>query len=179
MPQHELEATKQFSGEDLLTILESGGWEEILPKSQPHHRLVSLANQLRGFLCDEGELEPGEDTPAAVTLALLLLPKVDPSSLPFDESLPWVGKEKLLREILIVLFVAVHQKIVNRLLNRPNDAESLAVQTGIRQPALRKGGELIEKWSQKLSRTAKVLPACCCAQFWCAAAGNKNACALP
>jgi len=131
MLQHELDDTEQFSGEDLMRILESGGWEEILPKSLPDHRLVSLANQLRGFLWDEEELECGEDTTAALTLALLLLTKVDPSCLPFDESLPWGGKEKLLREILMVLHVAVHQEIVNRLLSRPNDEESLAVLTGI------------------------------------------------
>ncbi|MBB6557465.1 hypothetical protein HNP48_000129 [Acidovorax soli] len=126
-----MKATEEFSGEDLMRIFDSGGWEEILPKSLPDQRLVSLAHQLRGFLWDEGELKPGEDTTAAVTLALLLLTKVDPSCLPFDESLPWAGKEELLREILMVLHVATHQEIVNRLLNRPKDVESLAVLTGI------------------------------------------------
>lgn len=125
-----LEATEQFSAEDLVRILESGGWEEILPKSLPDHRQVSLADQLRGFLWDKGELKSDEGTAAALTVALFLLKKVVPFCLPFDESRPWGGRGKLLRKILMVLHLAAHQEIVNRLINRRNDAESLPALTG-------------------------------------------------
>lgn len=126
-----IKVADSFSGEDLMKILETDGWEAILPNGLPDHQLVRLADQLRGFLWDEGELNPDEKTSAAIALALLLLAKVDPSSLPYNESLPWGGKEELLRNILMTLHVAANQEIIYRLLRRQSDAASLSVLTGI------------------------------------------------
>lgn len=123
--------SENLNGEDLMNVLETGGWEAILPTGLSDKQLVHLVDQLRGFLWGEGELGPSEETSAAITPALLLLMKIDPSFAPFDESLPLGGGERLLRDLLLVLHVAANQEIVNRLLKRPLEAESLAILTGI------------------------------------------------
>lgn len=121
----------QFSGQDLVNILETRGWEAILPRSLSDSQLVRLSDQLRGFLWDEGALRPDEDPNAAIELALLLMAKVNPSLFPLNQDLPWGGKKRLLRDVLLVLHVEASREVLSRTVNRCDAKESLEMLSGI------------------------------------------------
>jgi len=129
MLQLDREQIGHFSEMDLADILDAGGWDAILPKSLNDDQLVSISDQLRAMLWGEGALGPDGKPSAAIAMALLLMAKGHPSS-PANGEL-FEGSLEQLREVMMVLSVAADREIVNRLLNRPNDEESLTMLSGI------------------------------------------------
>ncbi|MBB6558745.1 hypothetical protein HNP48_001409 [Acidovorax soli] len=129
MLQLDREQIGHFSEMDLAGILDAGGWSAILPKSLSDSQLVCVSDQLRAMLWGEGTQGPDGTPNAAIAMALLLMAKSHPSP-PANGEL-FEGSMQQLREVMMVLSVAADREIVNRLLNRPNDEESLTMLTGI------------------------------------------------
>lgn len=129
MLQLDREQIGHFSEMDLAEILDTGGWDAILPRSLSDGQLVCVSEQLRATLWGEGPRNPDGEPNAAIAIALLLMAKSHPS-LPSNGEL-FEGSMQQLREVMMVLSVAADREIVNRLLNRPNDDESLSMLTGI------------------------------------------------
>ncbi len=130
MQQLDREQIGHFSEMDLTEILETGGFDAILPKSLSDGQLVCVSDQLRVMLWGEGARAPDGEPNAAIAMALLLMAKAHPSSSARGE-LAFEGSLEQLRDVMMVLSVAADREIVSRLLNRPNEEESLTMLTGI------------------------------------------------
>lgn len=115
---------------DISEILENGGWDAILPKSLSDNQLICVSDQLRAMLWGEGMRGPDGEPNAAVAIALLLMAKENPGP-SSDGELKFGASLEQLQEVMMLLSVAADREIVNRLLNRPNDEESLTMLTGI------------------------------------------------
>jgi hypothetical protein len=130
MLQLDREQIGHFSELDISEILDNGGWDAILPKSLSDNQLISVSDQLRAMLWGEGLRGSDGEPNAAVAIALLLMAKSNsaPSS---DGELEFGASLEQLQEVMMLLSVAADREIVNRLLNRPNDEESVTMLTGI------------------------------------------------
>ena len=130
MLQLDKEQIGHFSEMDLEEILQTGGFDAILPRSLSDGQLVCVSDQLRAMLWGEGTRGPDGEPNAAIAMALLLIAKAHPSP-PVNGELIFEGSLEQLRDVMMVLSMAADREIVNRLLNRPNDDESLSMLTGI------------------------------------------------
>ena len=130
MLQLDKEQIGHFSEMDLEEILQTGGFDAILPRSHSDGQLVCVSDQLRAMLWGEGTRGPDGEPNAAIAMALLLIAKAHPSP-PVNGELIFEGSLEQLRDVMMVLSMAADREIVNRLLNRPNDDESLSMLTGI------------------------------------------------
>lgn len=130
MLQLDKEQIGHFSEMDLEEILQTGGFDAILPRSLSDGQLVCVSDQLRAMLWGEGTRGPDGEPNAAIAMALLLIAKAHPSP-PVNGELSFEGSLEQLRDVMMVLSMAADREIVNRLLNRPNDDESLSMLTGI------------------------------------------------
>lgn len=130
MLQLDREQIGHFSEMDLSDILETGGWDAILPKSLSDEQLICVSDQLRAMLWGESARGPDGEPNAAIAIALLLMAKVHPSS-SSNAELHFGARLEQLQEVMMILSVAADREIVNRLLNRPNDEESMSMMTGI------------------------------------------------
>lgn len=104
----------KFGAQDMMGLIESRGWEAILPDVLEDHHLLQVSNQLRDLLSGidwNGDQDPAG---AALPLALLLLSKAGAKR--SGDSLE-VGMETL-QEALCLLSTAVDREIVNRMLQR-------------------------------------------------------------
>ncbi len=130
MLQLDKEQIGHFSEMDLEEILQTGGFDAILPRSLSDGQLVCVSDQLRAMLWGEGTRGPDGEPNAAIAMALLLIANAHPSP-PVNGELFFEGSLEQLRDVMMVLSMAADREIVNRLLNRPNDDESLSMLTGI------------------------------------------------
>lgn len=130
MLQLDKEQIGHFTEMDLTEILETGGFEAILPKSLSDGQLVCVSDQLRAMLWGEGTRGPDGEPNAAIAIALLLIANTHPTP-PTNGKHIFEGSLEQLRDVMMVLSMAADREIVNRLLNRPNEDESLSMLTGI------------------------------------------------
>lgn len=155
MLQLDKEQIGHFSEMDLNKILETGGWDAILPKSLSDGQLVCVSDQLRGMLWGDDTKGPEGEPSAAIAMALLLIAKAypHPSSSPSGE-LHFEGSVEQLYDVMMVLSMAADREIVNRLLNRPNDDESLSMLTGIEAIMVGRGSPSQARKARRRPRAA-------------------------
>lgn len=130
MLQLDKEQIGHFSEMEISDILESGGWDAILPRSLSDEQLICVSDQLRAMLWGEATRGPDGEPNAAMAIALLLMAKAHPAS-SSDGELKFAARLEQLQEVLMLLSVAADREIVNRLLDRTNDEETLTMLTGI------------------------------------------------
>ena len=144
MLQLDTEQIGHFGEMELSEILESGGWDAILPKSLSDEQLICVSDQLRAMLWGEATRGPDGEPNAAMAIALLLMAKAHPASSQNGE-LKFAARLEQLQEVLMLLSVAADREIVNRLLNRANDEETLTLLMGIEAIMVKPGPEKRER----------------------------------
>lgn len=126
MLQLDTEKIGHFGDMELSEILESGGLDAILPKSLSDEQLICVSDQLRAMLWGEATRGPDGERNAAMAIALLLMAKAHPAPSQ-DGELKFVARLEQLQEVMMLLSVTADREIVNRLLNRTNDEETLTM----------------------------------------------------
>lgn len=104
----------KFGAQDMLGLVESRGWEAILPDALEDQQLLLVSDQFRDLLSGSGCMEDHDPAGAALALALLLLSKAGAKR---SEDSFEVGMETL-QEALFLLSTAFDREIVNRILQR-------------------------------------------------------------
>ena len=102
MLQLDKEQIGHFSEMDLEEILQTGGFDAILPRSLSDGQLVSVSDQLRAMLWGGGTRGPDGEPNAAIAMALLLIAKAHPSP-PVNGELIFEGSLEQLRDVMMVL----------------------------------------------------------------------------
>jgi len=131
MLQIDRQEIERFSEMDLTKVLETSGWEAILPNGLTDRQLVSVSDQLRGTLWGEGTRGPDGEPNGSIAMALLLMAKADPSLRTVDGEFELEGRMAKLHDVLMVLSMAADREIVSRILNRPNKEEASAILNSI------------------------------------------------
>ena len=119
----------QFGEPELATLIDSRGWQSVLPHALGDQQLLLVADQLRDLLsgqCWDAARGPGS---AALPITLLLLSKaaVKRQGKSLDV------KVDTLHEVMTLLSVTVDREIVNRLLERRDDTPSPGLMQGIKE----------------------------------------------
>lgn len=116
---------ENFSDEALVTLLEAGGWESILPQNLTDVQLISVADQCRELLEGTGSTKSGGQCKAVVAMAMLLVSNAYGSDPAVECDFTQRSDMEVVRDVLAVLSMASDREIVSRLLRRPNEDESL------------------------------------------------------
>ena len=119
----------QFGEPELATLIDSRGWQSVLPHALGDQQLLLVADQLRDLLSGQywdAARGPGS---AALPITLLLLSKaaVKRQGKSLDV------KVDTLHEVMTLLSVTVDREIVNRLLERRDDTPSPGLMQGIKE----------------------------------------------
>lgn len=107
-----------FGEPELAALIDSRGWQSVLPHALGDQQLLLVADQLRDLLsgqCWDEARGPGS---AALPIALLLLSKAGPQGQGNGLNV----KIATLHEVMTLLSVTVDREIVNRILQRRDDA---------------------------------------------------------
>lgn len=104
----------KFGAQDMMGLVQSRGWEAILPDALDDNHLLLVSDQFRDLLSGVGWNGDHDPARAALPIALLLLSRAGAKRL--GDSLE-IGMDTL-QEALCLLNTAVDREIVNRLLQR-------------------------------------------------------------
>lgn len=121
----------QFGEPELEALIQSGGWQSVMPHALPDVQLLGVAGQLRGLLSGQGWDNAQGQGSAALAMTLLLLSK-GRSKRPGQDKLLDVEMATL-HEVMTLLSVTVDREIVNRMLDHKEDATGPNLMQGIEE----------------------------------------------
>lgn len=129
---------EQIDGDDLASLLLTGGWEAVLPNALQDSHLLCVAEQLRGLLSGQEADRNDHHCSAGLTLTLLLLSRARPESIVIGATMD--VELETLHEAMSLLSFSVDREIASRVLDQRDD----------------QSGEALVRAMEKLTRRRKV-----------------------
>lgn len=121
-----------FGEPELGGLIDSRGWQSVLPDALDDQQLLLVSGQLRDLLSGQGWDATQGPGSAALPMSLLLLCKAG-----FTRHADGLEIEMAtLHEAMTLLSVTVDREIVNRMLQRPDDAIGPELMQGLKELVL-------------------------------------------
>ena len=119
----------QFGEPELATLINLRGWQSVLPHALGDQQLLLVADQLRDLLSGQGWDTARGPGSAALPITLLLLSKAGAKR----QGKGLDVEMATLHEVMTLFSVTVDREIVNRMLQRRDDATDPSLMQGLKE----------------------------------------------